>query len=191
MKRLIVRILPVLLFVVSGWSAQAQSKDDIKSAIAAVNQERIKLMKAGNFDGLEKFYENDAIVMPNNRPVERGTKAIMSSYNLRKNSNYKYLELQFNASDFVIADGLVVETGTYAATVSFTGPPEPVSEAGKYQTIWRLQKDGVWKIYSDIWNFDKSASAPQKKSGGIEVNPALVQPAPENKPVQDKNNQNK
>ncbi len=180
MKRLIIRILTLSILLFPGLSSLAQDKADAKSAITAANTERIQVMKSGDYEKLEKFYDNNAIVMPNNRPVEQGLKAIMESYDLRKKGGYKFLDVQFTALATAVAGDFYIETGNYTLKASFPGPPEPVTEVGKYQTIWKIQKDQTWKIYSDIWNFDKSANMQQKKSG-IEVNPALKQPA------QDKN----
>ena len=48
---------------------------------------------------------------------------------------------------------LAYSRGTYE--LSFTDPKgKPVTERGKYATVWRKQADGTWKVVLDIFNSD-------------------------------------
>ena len=46
-----------------------------------------------------------------------------------------------------------IETGNYELTATPKGG-KPVTEKGKYITVWKKQADGSWKIYRDIANSD-------------------------------------
>jgi ketosteroid isomerase-like protein len=40
-------------------------------------------------------------------------------------------------------------------TLTFTGPKgKPLTDHGKYVTVWRKQADGTWKVVLDTWNSD-------------------------------------
>ena len=48
---------------------------------------------------------------------------------------------------------LAYSSGTYELT--FTGPKgKPITDHGKYVTVWRKQADGSWKATLDIFNSD-------------------------------------
>ena len=48
----------------------------------------------------------------------------------------------------------VTEVGHYVVKMQVPGIPEPVTDSGKYVTIWERQKDGSLKIFIDTWNTD-------------------------------------
>ena len=46
--------------------------------------------------------------------------------------------------------------GTLEVTVN-DAEGNPVTRGGKYTTVWRKQKDGQWKVVSDMFNFNSPA----------------------------------
>lgn len=54
---------------------------------------------------------------------------------------------------YLVGD-LVWEIGTYSVTLSLPGMSQPVTDIGKYLTIWQKQNDGTFKIKLEIWNTD-------------------------------------
>lgn len=51
---------------------------------------------------------------------------------------------------------LAYSTGTY--DMSFNDPTgKPITDRGKYATVWRKQADGTWKVVVDVFNSDLPA----------------------------------
>jgi ketosteroid isomerase-like protein len=171
MKKLIFRFILLALLAVTCFQLPAQDKADVKAILARQNKDMIDLAKAGRFEALEKYYDSDAMLLPNNFPVERGFKEILASHNMRKKAGYKMLDGQATTTDLLISGDLAVEIGTYSFTVTFPGPPEPVVDEGKYMTVWRKQKDGSWKIYADMWNTNKGKGGDALKTGAAKSSP--------------------
>jgi ketosteroid isomerase-like protein len=171
MKKLIISF--IILTIVAGpvFELSAQDKAEVKAILAKQNKEMIDLAKAGRFEAMEKYYDSDVMILPNNFPIERGFKEILASHNMRKKAGYKMLEGEATTTDLLISGDLAVETGTYSFTVTFPGPPEPIVDSGKYMTVWRKQKDGSWKIYADMWNADKGKGGDPLKAGAAKSNP--------------------
>jgi ketosteroid isomerase-like protein len=48
---------------------------------------------------------------------------------------------------------LAVETGAFSMTTTMKNG-KPITEQGKYLTVWKRQTDGAWKIIRDINNAD-------------------------------------
>ena len=52
---------------------------------------------------------------------------------------------------------LAYSSGTYEMTI--TGPKgTPITDKGKYSTVWRKQADGSWKVVLDTFNSDMPAA---------------------------------
>jgi hypothetical protein len=66
----------------------------------------------------------------------------------------------------------VVEVGMYTITMVIPGMPQPVSDEGKYLTVWLKQSDGSYKIVDEIWNTNVH---PMKGAPKADPSPALDQ----------------
>ena len=131
---------------------------DIRGAIEAANQKWLAGMLAGDADGVIANYADDAMVMMPMTPTWSGRTAI--ELGMREMlAVTKVSEAKGTTLD-VVADGdLAVETGTFTFTTTMKGA-KPVTEHGRYLTVWKRQVDGSWKIFRDISNNGGAPRAP-------------------------------
>ena len=162
MKKTIFSLIIISLLCLGAIDVNAQRMGDMKDTFTKLNQEMVELSKAGKYVSLQKFYEDDVISLPYNRPMEKGFNEVLAGHQMRQGAGYKLVDGQMTTVELISKDDLVVEIGTFVYTVSFPGPPEPITDNGKYMTIWRMQKDGSWKIAAETWNSDQGQQSQQR-----------------------------
>ncbi|MFO7615151.1 MAG: nuclear transport factor 2 family protein [Bacteroidales bacterium] len=184
MKKMIFSLIIISLLCLGVMDVNAQRMGAMKDTFIKLNQEMVELSKAGKYESLQKFYEDDVISLPYNRPMEKGFNEVLAGHQMRRGAGYKLVDGQMTTVELIAKDDLVVEIGTFVYTVSFPGPPEPITDNGKYMTIWRMQKDNSWKIAAETWNSDKGQQS-QQRSGSSQQEPgqfpSTIQQAPDTK----------
>jgi uncharacterized protein (TIGR02246 family) len=126
-----------------------------------------------DLDKIVSHYAADASVLIPDSPIMQGTSAIRTG--LRNMLADKNLALSFTTSTAEVSKGgdLGYTQGTYSMTTTNPKTRKPVTEKGKYVTVYKKQADGSWKAIEDINNADapavpataakKTPSAPRKK----------------------------
>ena len=136
--------------------ACATSGTDMTGTVAAVRAADSALTLAVSARDVERvigFYASDATLLPTAKPLIAGRDAIRA----------EWVELfaipSFNNTTRLIqvevAQGgeMAFTRGSYETLL--TGQDgKPVTEVGKWVTIWRKQADGSWRIVVDIYNTD-------------------------------------
>jgi len=102
--------------------------------------------------------ETTGAVLPPNAPIAVGPQAIRTLFG----GFYAIpnMTLHWTPADVQAAQSgeLGYSRGTYE--LSFTDPKgKPLTDRGKYATVWRKQADGSWKVVLDIFNSDVPAPA--------------------------------
>ena len=116
--------------------------------LGAAREKNVKRMLA--------FYTNDASMLPPNAPIARGKEAIGAVWTqLLANPDVTWQTTKVEAS---AAGDLAYATGTYEITVD-ASDDNPVSEIGKWVTVWKKQPGGPWKQVVGIWNSDGPAAS--------------------------------
>ena len=127
------------------------SPTDSRSQILQLDAEWSGAAQGRDVDRVVSFWADDAIVFPPGSPPLKGKPAIR-----------EFVEKSFLTPGFGISwkttsvavsrsGDLAYATGTNR--VSFTGPDgKPVTVEGKAVTVWRREKEGLWKCVIDIWN---------------------------------------
>jgi ketosteroid isomerase-like protein len=160
MKRLMIKAIAVsLLFIISVVSI-AQTKDEMKTIVARMNQELIDLAKAGRFEAMGKYYDMTAISMPNYMPIEVGYQLILKNNLGRKNGGYKILDGKKTTQELIMGVDMMVDIGAYSLTATFPGLAKPKITEGKYLNVWKKDKEGAWRIVAETWNADRNPNAP-------------------------------
>lgn len=163
MKNLMIKALAVCFLMMFVTGSFAQSKTDMKSFITKTNKEMIDLIKAGNYESLGKYYDADAVSLPNYRAAENGFKLILNNDIGRQKGGYKILDGEKTTTQLIEGEDMLVDIGTYSLTISFPGLTEPKVDNGKYLNVWKKKNDGTWKLVAETWNADKSPNAPAAK----------------------------
>ncbi len=110
-----------------------------------------------DLDKIVAHYADDASVMAPDSPLMKGKDAIRTG--LKPMLADKNLALSFTNSSADISKGgdLAYTTGTYSLTVTSEKTKKPVTEKGKYVTVYKKQADGSFKAVVDINNADAPA----------------------------------
>lgn len=191
MKRLIFNAISVSLLAMISFGSYAQSNVEMKSLVAQMNQEMIELVKAGRYEAMGKFYDKDAVSLPNYRAMEKGYKLILNNNLGRQKGGYKILDGSKTTVELFVGEDMMADLGTYTLTVTFPGLAEPKVDNGKYLNVWKKDDEGAWRIVAETWNADKNPNAPAQTKGQaastgstIKANPGTApQTGTEQKPV--------
>lgn len=138
-----------------------------------VEQQKAALMEADRAwaqttTDAEKFmsyFAPDASVSPQGMPIAEGHDAIRQVLNGMMAMPGFALAWEVTKADVAASGDLGYTAGTYTMT-SNDAAGSPMTEKGKYVTIWKKQQDGQWKVAQDIFNADAPPPPPpatQKK----------------------------
>lgn len=143
----------VLISVVLLSSTLAQNTNSTAARqVRAADQALEKAWSTKDLEGAMKFYADNAITMEPGMPAAKGTAAIRKQ--VQEFFAYKDFQLHWTAEQVEVAKSadMAYTRGTFDA--KFTDPSDkPVSERGKYITIWK-KIGGEWKVVIDINNSD-------------------------------------
>jgi len=178
MKQLIINTMAFCMLMLISFGTFAQSTSEMKSFITKTNQEIMDLVKSGNYNALDKYYDADAVSLPNYRAKESGYKLILNNNLGRQKGGYKVLDGQKTTTQLIVGEDMMVDIGIYSLTMTFPGLTEPKVDNGKYLNVWKKNQEGVWKLVAETWNADKSPNAPASTGKGQAVGtpaPTMIQ----------------
>lgn len=102
----------------------------------------------GAADAFAEYLAEDAVELENNGDVVRGRSAIAET--LRTPSTIR-LVLKWKPEAAEASGDLGYTWGRYTLDVTTPEGPSP-TRYGKYVTVWRRQRDNVWKVVLDAGN---------------------------------------
>ncbi len=116
--------------------------------------------QAKDLNKIMDHYADDATLMVANAPLMKGTDAIRDG--LKEFLTDKNLSLSFTGTSVEVSKGgdLAYTQGTYTMTQTDPKSKRPVTEKGKYLTVYKKQTDGSWKAIEDISTPDAPAVSP-------------------------------
>jgi ketosteroid isomerase-like protein len=100
--------------------------------------------------GYMSYYADDAVEVPNGLALIRGKVEIAKTMGFLDNKNNQLTWTPVGA-DLSASGDLGYTYGSYAFR-SIGKDAKPTVEYGKYTSIWKLQKDGSWKVVLDMGN---------------------------------------
>jgi ketosteroid isomerase-like protein len=106
--------------------------------------------------GYMSYYADDAVEVPNGSPAIVGKIEIAKTMGFLDDKNNRLIWTPVGA-DISASGDLGYTYGTYEFR-SMDKDGKPFVDYGKYTSIWKLQKDGSWKVVLDMGN-----SNPPKK----------------------------
>jgi ketosteroid isomerase-like protein len=134
----------------------SQKSDDTKAKIEKLNKDMAQAMIDGNSEKTLSLYASDAISLPNYKKMVEGIDAIKMSNEEMIKSGMKVKTFETTTLKVTNCDNLVIEVGTYKMSFTMAGMDAPMSDNGKYITVWEKQKDGSLKIKIETWNTDNN-----------------------------------
>jgi uncharacterized protein (TIGR02246 family) len=148
-----------LLAACSHGSRQA----DIK-AIAKLEAQWVEDIKAKDLEKWVNHYAEDgSILLPNSPPVT-GRDNIRAS--LKGRLKDPHWSLIWRPEKIETSERLGYVRGTYKITRTDRKTQEPITDQGKYVTIYRKEPDGSWKVIEDMASSDMPPPRPEPESNG-------------------------
>ena len=114
-----------------------------------------------NPDNFAKYYADDAVLLLPNAPILNGKQAIAGAVKEMMSDPNFALDFTGTSADAAKGGDMVYTTGTYTMTMS-DAKKQPMTDKGKYVTVFKKQTDGSWKAVADIVNSDLPMPAPPK-----------------------------
>lgn len=147
-----------LLFFASCTPAVVEETATTEADVGEINkasEEFVAAAKANDTEGLVSLYATDAVLMPPNEPLSKGSEGVrtwMQSFF----DQFTMEDFNISAQEVVVTGDWAFRRGTFAMTVSPAAGGEQLQNVGKFIDIWQRQSDGSWEIYWNIWNSDNS-----------------------------------
>ena len=162
MKTIIFKVLAVSLFSMLFAGVFAQPNQQMRMLVTQMNKDLIEMAKAGRFEAMAKYYDENTISLPNYKVMEKGFKLITNNKQGMNKGGYKIVDGEKVTTDLIMGVDMMVDIGTYSLTITFPGLKEPKVDMGKYMNVWKKDRDDNWRIIAETWNADKSPNAPQQ-----------------------------
>ncbi len=152
MKTLLpVLILVVLLIAFTLPYARPTASASPKATADTLRQLEGEFMKAAaekGSQGYMSYYADDSVELPNGAAIIPGKANIAKTMGFLDDKNNR---LSWTPVGADISGDLGYTYGTYEFH-SKDKEGKPTVEYGKYTSIWKLQKDGSWKVVLDMGN---------------------------------------
>jgi ketosteroid isomerase-like protein len=100
--------------------------------------------------GYMSYYADDSVEVPNGGPLIQGKPEIAKGMGFLDDKNSRLIWTPVGA-DISASGDLGYTYGTYEFHAK-NKEGKPVVDYGKYTSIWKLQKDGSWKVVLDMGN---------------------------------------
>jgi uncharacterized protein (TIGR02246 family) len=144
-------LVAVAILLTSMACASVGVPADVQSQILQIDAEWSGAAQARDVDRVLAFWADDAIVFPPGSPPLEGKPAIREF--VLKSFQTPGFSTSWKTTNVAVSrvGDLAYAMGTNR--VSFTGPDgRQTTVEGKAVTVWRREKEGVWKCVIDIWN---------------------------------------
>jgi ketosteroid isomerase-like protein len=144
--------LLVLGLAAPAWAAHHE--DALMKEVTAIGDALTKAMLADDIETMLGMYAEDVISLPNFSPRVEGLDEFRAHHDQMKASGMKVKSFESEPTDVWKAGKQVIEIGKYSITLEMPGAPGPITDVGKYMTVYVRQKDGSLKIKAETWNTD-------------------------------------
>jgi uncharacterized protein (TIGR02246 family) len=121
-----------------------------------------KAAAAKDVEAYLSFFAEDALALPPNAPMLTGKESIRKRMSeLMANPGFSE-SWQASKAEASRGGDLAYTVGTYQLTLN-DAKGKPVTDRGKYVTVWKKQPDGKWKAVADMGNSDLPAPGAAKR----------------------------
>jgi ketosteroid isomerase-like protein len=149
--------LAVLLVLGTSGCAQPVDIEAERAALLQADAAWAQAASAKDLDGTISFLADGASTFPPNATMVTGEVALRELWAEEFATPGFAVSWQASTAEVSAGGDLGYTVGTYEGTMN---DPEgnPVTDRGKYVTVWKKQPDGSWKAVADIWNSDLPVS---------------------------------
>ena len=138
---------------------------DIK-AVKGVEAAWVDDIATKDVDKFAGYYSDDASLLMPNAPIITGKENIKAALKpMLADPNFA---LTFESTQAEASKGgdFVYTVGTYSMTMSRPKDKTPVTDKGKYLTVFKKQADGSWKAVADMISSDMPAAVERPEHKG-------------------------
>ena len=133
--------------------AQPENKNEtalaeVRKAIDKGNAQWIEAWDKADASLIASLFANDGVLLSRNGKFFKGPEQIFQRQKTVMEGAGKGVKATVTTVDLWLDGDLAYETGKYS--YKFQEKGQPVTEEGRYVTIWKRQSDGSWKIASDM-----------------------------------------
>ncbi len=132
-----------------------------EAAIRATDVAFSKAVEAKQLDAAVAFYADDAVVMFVNVPMLTTKEAIRKAFGEFLVMPGVAMKWQVTKVEAARSGDFGYAVGTYEITMN-DSKGKPITDHGKYATVYKKQADGSWKAVVDISNTDLPVTPPSK-----------------------------
>jgi uncharacterized protein (TIGR02246 family) len=129
--------------------AMTQLSENIRDELQRANDGWNSAFNSGNADAVAALYTPDAVVLPSNHAVVKGTSAIKDFWNGLISAGVK--DHRIEMIDAQAVGDIAYATGRWSANALGEGGKTQRYE-GTIVTIFQRQGDGSWKACLHTWN---------------------------------------
>jgi ketosteroid isomerase-like protein len=149
MRKLPFALLVVCLFALGGCA----KKVDVEGAKTALGAADAAWSQAAtNVDSFLEFFLPDGAVYPPNEPAAVGSDAVRSWANSMMSMPGFQVTWQATTVEVAASGDVGYTAGTYSLQMNMGGTP--ITDTGKYLTVWKKNETGAWKVAVDVFNSD-------------------------------------
>ena len=125
----------------------------VAEAVRTADQDWLRVFAAKNLDKSVAFFDEKGAMLASNAPIADSKEAISTLLTGFFALPDLKISWHVDRADVARSGDLGYTSGAYEMTFKdATG--KPLSDKGKYVTVWKKQKDGTWKVLLDIFNTD-------------------------------------
>ena len=171
-------LLAAAMVLVTGCGSSV-NVDQQRNALMALDREWSQTTT--DLNKFLSYYAADASVYPQGMPVATGSDAIRDA--MTKMASMPGFTLQWIATkaDVSSAGELGYTAGAYQMSMN-DAAGKPMTEKGKYITVWKKESNGQWKVKEDIFNADAPPPPPAPAAAPKAKRPAASRTAPKRAP---------
>jgi ketosteroid isomerase-like protein len=154
-----VLVVVVLIVIITLPVPRPTASASPKATAETLKQLEAEFMKAAaerGSRGYMSYYADDSVEVPNGAPLIRGKAEIAKGMGFLDDKNNQLLWTPVGA-DISASGDLGYTYGNFEFRAK-DKDGKPVAQYGKYTSIWKLQRDGSWKVVLDMGN-----ASPQPK----------------------------
>ena len=121
---------------------------EVRQAIDKGNAQWIEAWEKADASLLSRLFAEDGILLGRNGKIFKGPQQILERQKPVMEGAGKGVKVTVTTVDVWLDGETAYETGKYSYKYQEKG--KPVTEEGRYVTIWKRQSDGSWKIIADM-----------------------------------------
>jgi ketosteroid isomerase-like protein len=146
---LVALLVATIVLPITGPTVSASAKPT-PEMLKQLEAEFMKAAAEKGSQGYMSYYADDSVEVPNGGPLIQGKAEIAKGMSFLDNRNNRLIWTPVGA-DISASGDLGYTYGTYEFH-AIDKAAKPVVQYGKYTSIWKLQKDGSWKVVLDMGN---------------------------------------